>query len=187
MFCLVCGAQIDDEAVSCPVCGSAVKISPPRPNEDKSSIKREDKKSEICPACGFVHDAGMMFCPRCGMRQSLYFKDGSNNEQTDINGFEKHPEARDRGPEWDFEKYAAPQSRDPRRDFEKYARAGSGSGPRRGRMRDFEKYASADYGRYDFEKHPEHAPARRRSLVGLLVVAAVVIAAAAVAVYFFII
>ena len=165
MFCLVCGAQIDDEAVSCPVCGSAVKISPPRPNEDKSSIKREDKKSEICPACGFVHDAGMMFCPRCGMRQSLYFKDGSNNEQTDIDGFEKFPEARDRGPEWDFEKYAAPQSRDSRRDFEKYARA--------------------DYGRYDFEKHPEHAPARRRSLVGLLVVAAVVIAAAAVAVYFF--
>ena len=185
MFCLVCGAQIDDEAVSCPVCGSAVKISPPRPNEDKSSIKREDKKSEICPACGFVHDAGMMFCPRCGMRQSLYFKDGSSNEQTDITGFEKYPEARDRGPERDFEKYAAQHRRGQMRDFEKYARAGSGSGPRRGRMRDFEKYASADYGRYDFEKHPEHAPARRRSLVGLLVVAAVVIAAAAVAVYFF--
>ena len=165
MFCLVCGAQIDDEAVSCPVCGSAVKISPPRPDEVKSSIRQEDKKSEICPACGFVHDAGMMFCPRCGMRQSLYFKDRLNNEQTDIDGFEKFPEARDRGPEWDFEKYAAPQSRDSRRDFEKYARA--------------------DYGRYDFEKHPEHAPARRRSLVGLLVVAAVVIAAAAVAVYFF--
>ncbi len=171
MFCLVCGAQIDDEAVSCPVCGSAVKISPPRPNEDKSSIKREDKKSEICPACGFVHDAGMMFCPRCGMRQSLYFKDGSNNEQTDINGFEKHPEARDRGPEWDFEKQAEQQSRVSGRDFDKYA-APQMSEPAWDR-------------RHDFEKYPEHAPARRRSLVGLLVGAAVVIAAVAIAVYFF--
>lgn len=165
MFCLMCGAKIDDEADSCPVCGSAVKISPPRPNEDKSSIKREDKKSEICPVCGFVHDAGMMFCPRCGMRQSLYFKDGLNNEQTDINRFEKHPEARGRGPRRDFEKYAAPQSRDPRRDFE--------------------KLADTTHGRYDFEKHPEHASAPRRSLVGLLVAAAVVIAAVAIAVYFF--
>lgn len=165
MFCLMCGAKIDDEADSCPVCGSAVKISPPRPNEDKSSIKREDKKSEICPVCGFVHDAGMMFCPRCGMRQSLYFKDGLNNEQTDINRFEKHPEARGRGPRRDFEKYAAPQSRDPRRDFE--------------------KLADTAHGRYDFEKHPEHASAPRRSLVGLLVAAAVVIAAVAIAVYFF--
>ena len=165
MFCLMCGAKIDDEADSCPVCGSAVKISPPRPNEDKSSIKREDKKSEICPVCGFVHDAGMMFCPRCGMRQSLYFKDGLNNEQTDINRFEKHPEARGRGPRRDFEKYAAPQSRDP--------------------WRDFEKHADMANGRYDFEKHPEHASAPRRSLVGLLVAAAVVIAAVAIAVYFF--
>ena len=165
MFCLVCGAKIDDEAVSCPVCGSAVKISPPRPNEVESSIKREDKKSEICPVCGFVHDAGMMFCPRCGMRQSLYFKDGLNNEQTDINRFEKHPEARGRGPRRDFEKYAAPQSRDPRRGFEKHADMANG--------------------RYDFEKHPEHASAPRRSLVGLLVAAAVVIAAVAIAVYFF--
>ena len=171
MFCLVCGAQIDDEAVSCPVCGSAVKISPPRPNEDKSSIKREDKKSEICPACGFVHDAGMMFCPRCGMRQSLYFKDRLNNEQTDIDGFEKFPEARDRGPEWDFEKQAEQQSRVSGRDFDKYA-APQMSEPAWDR-------------RHDFEKYPEHAPARRRSLVGLLVGAAVVIAAVAIAVYFF--
>ena len=150
MYCLVCGAQIDDEAVSCPKCGSAVKISPPRPNEDKSSIKREDKKSEICPVCGFVHDAGMMFCPRCGMRQSLYFKDGLNNEQTDINRFDKYP---------------ATLLRDPERDFEMRADMGAE--------------------RYDFEKYPEHAPARRRSLVGLLVGAAVVIAAVAIAVYFF--
>ena len=71
MFCLVCGAKIDDEAVSCPVCGSAVKISPPRLNEVKSSIKQVDKKSEICPACGYVYDAGMRFCPQGGMSQSL--------------------------------------------------------------------------------------------------------------------
>ena len=180
MFCLMCGAKIDDDADSCPVCGSAVKISPPRPNEDKSSIKREDKKSEICPVCGFVHDAGMMFCPRCGMRQSLYFKDGLNNEQTDINRFEKHPEARGRGPRRDFEKYAAPQSREPGWDFEKYA-APQSRDPRRG----FEKHADMANGRYDFEKHPEHASAPRRSLVGLLVAAAVVIAAVAIAVYFF--
>ena len=165
MFCLLCGAKIDDEAVSCPVCGSAVKISPPHPEEEKTSIKREDKKSEICPACGFVHDAGMLFCPRCGMRQSLYFKDGLNNEQTDINRFEKFPEARGRGPRQDFEKYAAPQSREPGRGFEKHVDMANG--------------------RYDFEKHPEHAPARRRSLVGLLVAAVVVIAAVAIAVYFF--
>ena len=184
MFCLVCGAQIDDEAVSCPVCGSAVKISPPRPNEDKSSIKREDKKSEICPACGFVHDAGMMFCPRCGMRQSLYFKDGSSNEQTDITGFEKFPEARGRGPRREFTKFA--MSRDPERDFEKQAEQQS-----RVSGRDFDKYAAPQMSepawdrRHDFEKYPEHAPARRRSLVGLLVAAAVVIAAVAIAVYFF--
>ena len=165
MFCLVCGAKIDDEAVSCPVCGSAVKISPPHPEEEKTSIKREDKKSVICPVCGFVHDAGMLFCPRCGMRQSLYFKDGLNNEQTDINRFEKFPEARARGPRQDFEKFAAPQSRDTGRHFDKHADMG--------------------HGRYDFEKHPEHAPARRRSLVGLLVAAVVVIAAVAIAVYFF--
>jgi uncharacterized Zn finger protein (UPF0148 family) len=165
MFCLVCGAKIDDEAVSCPVCGSAVKISPPHPEEEKTSIKREDKKSEICPACGFVHDAGMLFCPRCGMRQSLYFKDGLNNEQTDINRFEKFPEARGRGPRQDFDKYAAPQSREPGWYFEKHADMANG--------------------RYDFEKHPEHASAPRRSLMGLLVAAAVVIAAVAIAVYFF--
>ena len=127
MFCLMCGAKIDDEADSCPVCGSAVKISPPRPNEDKSSIKREDKKSEICPVCGFVHDAGMMFCPRCGMRQSLYFKDGLNNEQTDINRFEKHPEARCRGPRRDFEKHA--DMANGRYDFEKHPE--HASAPRR--------------------------------------------------------
>lgn len=166
MFCLVCGAKIDDEAVSCPVCGSAVKISPPHPEEEKTLIKREDKKSEICPVCGFVHDAGMLFCPRCGMRQSLYFKDGLNNEQTDINRFEKFPEARDRGP---------------RQDFEKFAREGS----RRDSGRGFNKYADMGHNGYDFEKHPEHASAPRRSLVGLLVAAAVVIAAVAIAVYFF--
>ena len=150
MFCLVCGAKIDDEAVSCPVCGSAVKISPPRPNEVESSIKQVDKKSEICPACGDVHDAGMRFCPRCGMSQSLYSIDRMNNEQTDINRFEKFP---------------ATPLRDPERDFEMRADMGAE--------------------RYDFEKYPEHAPARRRSFVGLLIVAAVVIAAAAAAVYFF--
>ena len=150
MFCLVCGAQIDDEAVSCPVCGSAVKISPPRLNEVKSSIKQEDMKSEICPACGYVYDAGMMFCPRCGKSQSLYSKDRLNNGQTDINRFDKYP---------------ATLLRDPERDFEMRADMGAE--------------------RYDFEKYPEHAPARRRSFVGLLIVAAVVIAAAAAAVYFF--
>lgn len=180
MFCLVCGAKIDDEAVSCPVCGSAVKISPPHPEEEKTSIKREDKKSEICPVCGFVHDAGMLFCPRCGMRQSLYFKDGLNNEQTDINRFEKFPEARGRGPRQDFDKYAELQSRDPRRGFDKYAAPQS-----REPGWYFEKHADMANGRYDFEKHPEHASAPRRSLMGLLVAAAVVIAAVAIAVYFF--
>ena len=180
MFCLVCGAKIDDEAVSCPVCGSAVKISPPRPKEENTSIKREDKKSEICPVCGFVHDAGMLFCPRCGMRQSLYFKDGLNNEQTDINRFEKFPEARGRGPRQDFDKYAELQSRDPRRGFDKYAAPQS-----REPGWYFEKHADMANGRYDFEKHPEHASAPRRSLMGLLVAAAVVIAAVAIAVYFF--
>jgi len=180
MFCLVCGAKIDDEAVSCPVCGSAVKISPPRPEEENTSIKREDKKSEICPVCGFVHDAGMLFCPRCGMRQSLYFKDGLNNEQTDINRFEKFPEARGRGPRQDFDKYAAPRSRDLRRGFDKYAAPQS-----REPGWYFEKHADMANGRYDFEKHPEHASAPRRSLMGLLVAAAVVIAAVAIAVYFF--
>ena len=184
MFCLVCGAKIDDEAVSCPVCGSAVKISPPRPDEVKSSIKQEDKKSEICPACGFVHPAGMMFCPRCGRDQSLSFKDGSNNEQTDINRFEKFPEARGRGPRREFTKFA--MSRDSERDFEKQAEQQN-----RVSGRDFDKYAAPQMSepawdsRHDFEKYPEHAPARRRSLVGLLVVAAVVIAAVAAAVYFF--
>ena len=182
MFCLVCGAKIDDEAVSCPVCGSAVKISPPHPEEEKTSIKREDKKSEICPACGFVHVAGMLFCPRCGMRQSLYFKDGLNNEQTDINRFEKFPEARGRGPRQDFEKFAREGSRrGPKRDFEKYARAGTRIDSGRG----FNKYADMGHNGYDFEKHPEHASAPRRSHMGLLVAAAVVIAAVAIAVYFF--
>ena len=118
MYCLVCGAQIDDEAVSCPKCGSAVKISPPRLNEVKSSIKQEDMKSEICPACGYVYDAGMMFCPRCGKSQSLYSKDRLNNGQTDINRFDKYPATLLRDPERDFEMRA--DMGGSRYDFEKY-------------------------------------------------------------------
>ena len=182
MFCQVCGAQINDDAVFCPECGTTLKITPPRPKEVKPTGQGDDKRNAVCPFCGFEYYSRSDFCPRCGMDKKKNLNGaGMGNGQSDILGFSKEADAysgaggpnRPGAGSWDveenpygrgFNKYGLDNSQknESERVFERNAMPQS-----RGPERDFEKYANA------------RAPRRRGYLV-LIIVGALVIAAAAV-------
>ena len=56
--CNNCGAQLDDDAIFCPECGTKTGLQ---------AEQQVEPQKKVCPNCGAVIDNDSLFCPECGV------------------------------------------------------------------------------------------------------------------------
>lgn len=57
--CNNCGAQLDDDAIFCPECGTKTGLQ---------AEQQVEPQKKVCPNCGAVIDNDSLFCPECGVK-----------------------------------------------------------------------------------------------------------------------
>lgn len=70
-YCANCGAQVENEAVICPYCGS-------KQTEGVAQASASQTQTKFCTNCGAEIHAEAVVCPKCGCKQTTE-TDSDNN------------------------------------------------------------------------------------------------------------
>ena len=69
IVCASCGAEIDDDATTCPKCGAPVVQQQPQPQEQQQPPNANPANTpKFCPSCGAALQPNTAFCASCGLK-----------------------------------------------------------------------------------------------------------------------